>query len=187
MNENLEYELIDITFDFGYELPEECSGFVREDEPADKEKPDFQYDANGIPMGNSHEEIVMRRNIISSFYHQWKVNNPEQRKYNKSLKEDINIRFVSITETCTHACRSYNSTLAALNLDNILTDAKKVRTIPSKNNGNQKPFDKMIVMEYDYEGMGTVRMTVGIKRRTHEKVQYCITVPHEKKETDNQS
>jgi len=48
------------------------------------------------------------------------------RRYNVSLKEYINIRFVSITETCTHAYRSYLSTLAVLQLDAILTGAKKV-------------------------------------------------------------
>ena len=48
------------------------------------------------------------------------------RRYNVSLKEYINIRFVSITETCTHASRSYLSTLAVLQLDAILTGAKKV-------------------------------------------------------------
>ena len=46
---------------------------------------------------------------------------------------------------------------------------------PAKNNGNQKPFEKMIVMNYDCPCIGKVKMTVGIRRRTHEKVQYCIT------------
>ena len=42
-------------------------------------------------------------------------------------------------------------------------------------NGNQKPFEKMIIMKYDCVGIGVVKMTVGVRRRTHEKVQYCIT------------
>ena len=33
----------------------------------------------------------------------------------------------------------------------------------------------MMIMEYDLVGIGTVKMTVGVRRRTHEKVQYCIT------------
>ncbi len=45
----------------------------------------------------------------------------------------------------------------------------------SKENGNQKPFEKMIIMKYDCVGIGVVKMTVGVRRRTHEKVQYCIT------------
>ena len=40
---------------------------------------------------------------------------------------------------------------------------------------NQKPFERMMIMEYDVAFIGKVKMTVGIRRRTHEKVQYCIT------------
>ena len=47
--------------------------------------------------------------------------------------------------------------------------------ITAKNNGNQKPFEKMMLMKYDCVGIGVIKMTVGVKRRTHEKVQYCIT------------
>ena len=53
------------------------------------------------------------------------------------------------------------------------------------NNGSQiseerleslfKPFEKIIIMEYDLVGIGTIKMTVGVRRRTREKVQYCIT------------
>ena len=128
-----------------------------------------------IPQGNSPTEIERRRNIISSFYHEWKEKNPSQRRYNLSLKEYINIRFVSITETCTHAAKTYHSTLAVLQLDAILTNAMRVSTVRTKPNGNQKQFEKMIVMHYECVGIGVVKMTVGVRRRTHEKVQYCIT------------
>ena len=128
-----------------------------------------------IPQGTSLEDIEIRRSIISNFYREWKSSNPLQRKYNLSLKEFINIRFVSITETCTHASKSYLSTLAVLQLDAILVGAKRVATIRAKNNANQKPFDKMIIMSYQCPGIGEVKMTVGVRRRTHEKVQYCIT------------
>lgn len=128
-----------------------------------------------IPSGDTPEDVVKRRNIISNFYREWKLKNPLQRRFNLSLKEYINIRFVSITETCTHASRSYLSTLAVLQLDAILTGAKKVTTVPAKKNQNQKEFDKMLIMNYRCPGIGTVKMTVGVKRKTHEKVQYCIT------------
>ena len=124
-----------------------------------------------IPQGSSHEDIEARRKIISDFYHAWKKSNPSQRRYNLSLKEFINIRFVSITETCTHASRSYSSMLAVLQLDAILTNAKRVSTKRVKNNSNQKPFEKMIVMHYECVGIGIVKMTVGVRKRTHEKVQ----------------
>lgn len=128
-----------------------------------------------IPQGDGQEAIEIRRKIISSFYHDWKKNNPTQKRFNLSLKEYINIRFVSITETCAHAARTYLSTLAVLQLDAILTNAKRVATVRSKSNGNQKPFEKMILMQYECVGIGLVKMTVGVRRRTHEKVQYCIT------------
>ena len=128
-----------------------------------------------IPTGNALEDIIARKRLISIFYREWKISNPSQRRYNLSLKDYINIRFVSITETCTHASRSYLSTLAVLQLDAILTYAIKVGEVPVKNNDNQKPFDKMIIMLYECPGIGAVKMTVGRRRGNHEKVQYCIT------------
>ena len=40
---------------------------------------------------------------------------------------------------------------------------------------NQKPFEKILIMEYTFIGIGVVKLTVGVRRRTQEKVQYCIT------------
>lgn len=134
-----------------------------------------------IPQGNSSGEVAIRRSIISNFYREWKKKNPSMKKYNLSLKEFINIRFVSITETCTHASRNYLSTLAVLQLDDILTNAKKVAIIPAKKNANQKSFDKMIMMEYNCTGIGIIKMTLGIRRGSHEKIQYCITALEDKK------
>ena len=118
----------------------------------------------------------MREKIIRDFYREWKEKNPSQRKYNLSLKEYINIRMVSIIETSEHAAKNYLSTIAVLQLEAILMGAKKITVNSTKQgNKNQKPFEKMIVMEYDVAFVGRVRMTVGVKRRSHEKVQYCIT------------
>lgn len=33
----------------------------------------------------------------------------------------------------------------------------------------------MMTMEYELAYIGMVKMTVGIRHRTHEKIQYCIT------------
>ena len=128
-----------------------------------------------IPQGNNIEDIEVRRKLISRFYYEWKENNPSQKRYNLSLREYINIRFVSITETCTHASKTYHSTLAVLQLDAILTNAKRIATVRAKSNGNQKTFEKMIIMQYECVGIGLVKITVGVRRRSHEKVQYCIT------------
>lgn len=129
-----------------------------------------------IPQGKTLEEIQTREKIIRDFYHEWKKRNPLQRMYNLSLKEFINIRMVSIVETSEHASKSYLSTLAVLQLDSILVGAKIVSTQKAKTGSkNQKPFEKMIIMEYHLAGIGIVKMTVGVRRRTREKVQYCIT------------
>lgn len=129
-----------------------------------------------IPQGNTREDIRQRERIIRDFYREWKVKNPSQRKFNLSLKEYINIRMVSIVETSEHAAKSYLSTLAVLQLDAILTGARKVSVKkPKEGNKNQKPFERIMIMEYNLVGICRVKMTVGVRRRTHEKVQYCIT------------
>ena len=129
-----------------------------------------------IPRGETLEDVKQREQIIRDFYHKWKELNPSQRKYNLSLKEYINIRMVSIVETSEHAAKNYLSTLAVLQLDAILIGARKISIKkPKQGNKNQQPFERMMIMEYDLIGIGTVKMTVGIRRRTQEKVQYCIT------------
>lgn len=129
-----------------------------------------------IPQGNSPEDIKARKNIIFNFYQSWKIANPEQRRYNISLGEYINIRSISIDETAAKASRNYLSTLAVLQLDAILTGAMKVdMNVAKAKNKNQKGFTHMIIMEYNCPGIGTIKMTVGVKIRTKMKVQYCIT------------
>ena len=129
-----------------------------------------------IPQGNSLEDIKEREKIIRDFYREWKERNRSQRKFNISLKEFINIRMISIIETSEHAAKTYLSTLAVLQLDSILVGAKPVSVKKTKEgNKNQKSFEKILIMKYDLVGIGTVKMTVGVRRRTHEKVQYCIT------------
>ena len=129
-----------------------------------------------VPMGNSKEDVENRKQIILDFYKNWKQENPSQRKYNISLKDFVNIRNVSIAETSYRASKTYLSTLAVLQLDAILTTAKKIKIVNAKtNNKNQKPFNKMILMECNLPGIGAVKLIVGIKRKSFEKVQYCIT------------
>ncbi len=130
-----------------------------------------------IPIGNSLEDIKVRKQLIWDFYQKWKKKNPSQKKYNLDLKEYINIRFVSIDETSHHASKNYLSTLAVLQLDTILTMSKKYRMVDAKRTDrNQKQFNKLIWMRHILPGIGEVKLLVGIVRRTKEKVQYCITV-----------
>lgn len=129
-----------------------------------------------IPKGNSKDDIRQRELIIRQFYQKWKVENPSQRKFNLSLKDFINIRMISIVETSEHAAKRYLSTLAVLQLDAILTGSQTVAiTRPKKGNKNQQSFERMMIMAYHLPGIGMAKMTVGIRRLSKEKVQYCIT------------
>ena len=69
------------------------------------------------------------------------------------------------------------STLAVKFLTEILEKAEQ-KGVPKNANPtkkNQKGFEKIITMEFQKEAFGTIKLTVGIKRGTKEKVQYCIT------------
>ena len=129
-----------------------------------------------IPIGNTKEDRRKRQDLIYAFYMGWKRKNPEQKKYNIALQDDINIRAVSLDETAAQASLTYLSTLAVLQLDAILTNAWLVKTVPSKQGTkNQRSFERMLIMEYVCTGVGRIKMTVGVRRSDKTKVQYCIT------------
>lgn len=79
-----------------------------------------------IPTSDSREDIKAREQVISDVYRKWYEANPSKAVYNNSLKENINVRFLSINETVHHASRSYLSALAVLQLDLILRTAYQV-------------------------------------------------------------
>lgn len=134
------------------------------------------FTEDDIPTGDSTEARRRRHKIILSFYHDWKNRNPEAKKYNLNLKDDINIRYVSLEETAGQASMTYLSTLAVLQLDAILTNAVLVETTPANpRKKNQKGFKSMIRMSYNCPGIGFVKMMVGVKQSDKTKVQYCIT------------
>lgn len=183
MQETYIYELIDITFESPYILIEEEEVFfVREDAPIqseDKPAVAIEYDAEGIPMGNSQEEIHERRRVIHEYIQKWRAEHAENpRVFNDNLNEYIKINQIFLLESVSHAAMRYLSTKAVLRMGEIIRNAKKVG-ITNKKEGtsNQKSFEKMIVMRYQSEDLGIVKMTVGVRNRTHEKVEYSITVP----------
>ena len=129
-----------------------------------------------IPMEEGKEAMKQRQEIISQVYRKWTEENPDKRVYNRSLKDYINIRYLSINETIRHAAKTYSSTLALLQLDTVLRYSVvygKPKP-PKKGVANQKVFAYMLEMHYELIGIGIVKMMVGVKR-TGEKVQYCIT------------
>lgn len=169
-----EYELIDISFELPYEIPEdEAPHCVCEEEPSQTDvTPAIEYDADGIPMGRSRAEIKIREKLIKDFYARWISGNPEKKIWNNDLNGYILVKYVSINETYEKAARSYKSTKAVFELSSILENARLVEEQLPKGNKNQKSFSKMLILRF-----GDVKLTVGYQKVTDENVQYCISVP----------
>ena len=136
----------------------------------------FEIAPEDIPTGDGVEDRRTRQEIISQFYHYWKVKNPEHRKYNDDLQDYIYVNHTSLVETAGRASLTYLSTLAVLQLDAILRYARKTfEDIPKVATKQQRPFEKMLGMDYSCPGIGDVRLMVGVRRQDKMKVQYCIT------------
>ena len=85
---------------------------------------------------------------------------------------------LEIISSVAHSAIQYKSTKAVLMMEEVMKNARKVAmTNVKEGNKNQKPFTKMMVMQYTSSELGKVKMTVGIRKRTLENVQYSITVP----------
>lgn len=181
-----EYELIDIEWSLDYDFTDDAPPpVIRDDagEPSEVENNEIriQYDADGIPMGQSMEEIRIRQQIIQQYWNEWKSSHPQQVVFNDKIQEDILLRSISITEAKEHSAKSYRSTCAFLRFEEIISHASPVgRTPVKKGNSNQSEFESMLVMVYREDKLGTVKITVGIRLRPNkngykEKVQYGIS------------
>jgi len=137
----------------------------------------MELDPNGIATGDTTEDKKQRKRFIMNFYKMWEIENPQKQVFNKSLNDFINVRYVSVDETVGHASYRYMSTLAVMFLTEILEKAKQ-KGVPKNANPekkSQKGFEKIITMEYPKEAFGIIKLTVGVKRGTKEKIQYCVT------------
>lgn len=175
-NSILRYELVDVEWILEYDFCNQDASIASEDIAIQQEDNAYETDKDGIPMGQSIEEIRIRQSIISKFYYNWKINHPEKRIFNLSLNEFINVRQVSIEEAKEHSSKSYKSTLAFIKIDEVLAKAIKETTVmPKPGNKNQSKFEKLILMSHKIEGIGTIKLTVGILRSNKDKVQYGLT------------
>lgn len=183
IQETYEYELVEITFGSPYALDEEgvCLSVHEDEVPSYSDSAEFliEYDADGIPMGVSQEEKLIRREKIHQFLQTWRAEHADSPcVFNKELQEYIKINQVFLLESVAHSAVRYSSTKAVLKMEEVMANAKKVAlTNVKEGNKNQKPFVKMMVMQYYSPELGSVKMTVGIRKRTLEHVQYSITVP----------
>ena len=137
----------------------------------------MELDKNGIAIGDTKEDKKQRKQFIKNFYQHWETINQTKKIFNKSLNDFINVRYISVDETAGHASHRYISTLAIMFLSEILENAVQKGTPknadPEKK--SQKGFEKIITMEYRKEAFGIIKLTVGVKRGTKEKIQYCVT------------
>lgn len=182
------YELLEISWMLDYEFPASSGRAMHDDhaigdlEPSAHETPLIEYDADGIPMGQSIEEIKIRENIINEFWQKWTGEHPDKVIFNKSLQENILLRSVSVIEAKEHSAKQYHSTCAFLQMEEVLSNALPVgRTQPKTGNSNQSDFESMLIMVYRNEQWGRVKVTVGIRKKANkegkkDKVQYGMSV-----------
>ena len=137
----------------------------------------MELNKENLPAGDSKEEKKLRKRFILDFYRMWGTLNPEKQVFNKSLRDFINVRHISVEETAGQASTRYKSALAVMFLTEILANAvqKGAPKNADRTKDNQKNFEKIIIMEYRKPELGRIKLTVGVKRSTKEKVQYCIT------------
>ena len=129
-----------------------------------------------VPTGDTLEDRRGRQEIIKQFYSYWKRKNPDLCKYNIDLGEMIYVSHTPLVETAGRASLTYLSTLAVLQLDAILQNAKLIyadKTKPA--NKKQAKFEKMLGMNYSCPGIGDVRLVVGVRKCDKAKIQYCVT------------
>ncbi|GHT25708.1 hypothetical protein AGMMS4957_20930 [Bacteroidia bacterium] len=133
-------------------------------------------DKLNLPQDDSTEAKKVRKQFIIDFYSNWIAENMTKQIYNESLKDFINVRFLSIQETAGHASHTYNSTFAVTFLTEILEKAKQIKSVkPKTENKNQARFSEIIVMEHSIADIGSIKLTVGVLKGSKQKVQYCIT------------
>lgn len=128
-----------------------------------------KIDAEGIPMGVSTEAFKLRQKIITNFWIQLKEKYPElnERKvYNENLKEYIYIVHRSFEEAMKHSASTYQSTIAFLHIEEILTKARPVARVATKTDDkNQKDYMQMLIMTCELAGIGRIKLVVGISRK----------------------
>lgn len=183
MEEVLEYELLDIEWELKYEFDQEPSAMLVKDDSGDQpteqdDQPNIVCDENGIPKGSSYEDERIRKELIYSFIKKWKDEHEDSTIFNQDLSEFVKINQVFLIEATAHASKSYLSTKAVFHFEEAIRNAVKIGiSKPKADNKNQKPFQDMLIMKYQSEELGTVKITIGVRFKSHDKVQYGISVP----------
>lgn len=168
----IEYELVSIDWILQYELPDTndascvCEENISISETTEEHK--NECDADGVPIGNSMEEIRIREKLIDDFFRNWYSEHTSKEVFNIRMSGNILVRKISIDEAKEHAAKRYKSTIAILkHFDEILANANSIgKTAIKTGDRNQSKFDYMLIMSYLCEGVGTIKLTVGIRQKT---------------------
>lgn len=173
----IECELVSIDWILPYELSD-TDGVSRvcEDNISINETTEDYHskcDADGVPMGNSLEEIRMREKLIDDFFRNWYAEHTSKEVFNVRMNENILVRKISIDEAKEHAAKRYKSTIAVLkHFDEILANAISIgKTAIKTGDRNQNRFDYMLIMSYLCEEVGTIKLTIGIRKKMNNDSQ----------------
>lgn len=189
---NYEYDLIEISWSFEYESEYSQTLKLSENDyqinnHSTEESVHDSSEVDGIPTGQTLDDIRKRQEIISQFFYHWKQSHPEKRIFNHSLDDFIHVRSISIEEAKEHAAKSWKSTKAIFILDEILEYAVKIAATPTKQgNKNQNKFEKMLIMSYQVKDIGLIKLTVGIMRSNKNKIQYGVSAVNDITITESQ-
>ena len=127
---------------------------------------------NPIPKGNSEEEVDKRNEIIIECLI------PLINKHvdcNAFATDKVKFEFRSIDETACHASKRYESTLAALRIEEALNKAVFVkRDVPKSKKQKKMKFTKIYELKSFLEDLGEVKIIVG-ERKNKKVIHYCIT------------
>ncbi|MCR5394478.1 MAG: hypothetical protein K6E86_03720 [Bacteroidales bacterium] len=167
-----EYELISFDWNLNYDYSQlEPFPIVNDDtNQGNSGYPCFECDKEGVPMDQTIEAIRKREEIIDAFFRKWYEEHPAREVYNNRVNNSILVRKVSIDEAKQHASKRYLSTVAIIHhFEEILANAISVgKTAVKPNDRNQSSFDYMLIMSYQCQNIGLVKLTVGIRKKKAE-------------------
>ena len=105
---------------------------------------------------------------------EWRKGRPEPKTWNNSLRGYIRVNRRSASETAYWGSKN-PATLPFIteHFNEVLRYAvKKEESVP--HSGQSKGFSKIIILEREIKGVGTAKLTVGV-RPDGEMMHYCIT------------
>ena len=132
-------------------------------------------DVYSIPKGK--KKIGEREKIIIEY-----LRKISRELYCTALADYVGIRKVGRTETKFRASGKYKSTIAALNLEEVLINATYIKPVPKKKNVKaQKIFKQLHILACFIEGVGYAKILIGEVDDEHydpantRLTHYCIT------------